>query len=288
MLNGVLPVYKETDFTSYDVIKYIKKILPSKNEKMGHAGTLDPFAEGVLPIMIGNATKAFSFFLDSDKSYIAEIKFGAFTDTDDRTGNIIEKFEKWPLLKDIEEALIDFKGKIKQLPPLYSALRVNGKRAYELARQSKDFSLKEREVFIYNIELLDYKEDSVKVKVECSSGTYIRSIARDLGKKLGCGGYLYSLLRTKAANIELKDCVKLKDLNVKNISSFIIPVGKLINYPSIEWDKDESLIKNGIELKEDAIGIKLLDGKYKIVKNDELLAIVEKKGIKFKYLRVFI
>lgn len=287
MLNGILPVYKEKNFSSFDVIRYIKKILPkdSKNQKIGHAGTLDPFAEGVLPIILGEATKAFNFLLESEKSYIAEIKFGAFTDSDDLTGNIIETFDNIPSINEIENILPYFMGKIKQIPPAFSAVRINGKRAYEIARKNKEVVLREREVNISNIEIKNYTDGILTLKIDCSSGTYIRSLARDIGKKLNTGAYLLSLIRIKSSYIELKDCIKIKDLTMENINKFIIPLNKVINYPEIKWQSDEVLIKNGIKIR---INENLPDGKYKIVKDNKLLAIVEKKHKNFKYLRVFV
>ncbi|MCX7821583.1 MAG: tRNA pseudouridine(55) synthase TruB [Brevinematales bacterium] len=287
MLNGILPVYKEKNFSSFDVIRYIKKILlkTEKRQKIGHAGTLDPFAEGVLPIIMGEATKAFNFLLESEKSYIAEIKFGASTDTDDLTGNIIETFDYIPSLKEIENVLPNFMGRIKQIPPLFSAVRINGKRAYEIARKNKELSLREREIFIYNLEVINYLNGILTLKIDCSSGTYIRSLARDIGKMLKTGGYLVSLLRTKSSFIELKDCINLRDINAENIFKFILPISRVIKYPEIHWDHDEILIKNGVKFK---INEELADGKYKIVKNDKLLAIIEKRNKNFRYLRVFL
>ncbi|MEJ5284749.1 MAG: tRNA pseudouridine(55) synthase TruB [Brevinematia bacterium] len=287
MLNGILPVYKEKNFSSFDVIRYIKKILSSesKNQKIGHAGTLDPFAEGVLPVILGEATKAFNFLLESEKSYIAEIKFGAFTDSDDLTGNIIETFDKIPSINEIENILPLFKGKIKQVPPAFSAVRINGKRAYEIARKNKEVTLREREVYISNLEVKNYNDGILTLKIDCSSGTYIRSLARDIGKILNTGAYLLSLIRTKSSFIELKDCIKIKDITKENINNFLISLNKVINYPEINWQREENLIKNGVKIKANE---NLPDGKYKVVKDDKLLAIVEKKHKNFKYLRVFI
>ncbi|MGC8765404.1 MAG: tRNA pseudouridine(55) synthase TruB [Brevinematia bacterium] len=283
-LDGVLPVYKESGYTSYDVIREIKKIVGEK-QKIGHAGTLDPFARGVLPVVFGRATKAIPFISESEKEYIATIGFGSFTDTDDVTGNVTERFDKLPSLEEIIKILPQFRGKLKQLPPKFSALRVKGKRAYEIARKGGNVELKERIVEVFHIEILNYneKEGTLKLKILCSSGTYIRSIARDIGKVLSCGGYLKELERTRSCNLQLKDCIRLQGLLLQDIEANLIPVERLIDYPSIEWEGSESYIYEGRNLSFNNVP----DGKYKLVKGKKLLAIIEKKNGKFFYQRVF-
>ncbi len=293
MLNGVLPVYKPEDCTSYDVIRKIKEIIcqEARRQKIGHAGTLDPFATGVLPIVFGEATKAIPFLSEAKKEYIATIKFGSFTDTDDRTGRIIESFDKVPSLEEIKNIIINFRGKIRQIPPKYSALKIDGKRAYELARTGIEINLKEREVNIFEIIILNYceKDKILNIKISCSSGTYIRSIARDMGKKLGCGAYLEELKRTKSCNIDIESCVFLKKLfSYDSIQEKLIPVAKLIDYPSLEWEKDEHYIYEGRTLYDKIFPGGLNDGRYKIVKKDKLLAIIEKRNNNYSYLRVFL
>lgn len=215
-LSGILPVNKSPGMGSYDVIRKIKRILPPelKKEKIGHGGTLDNLADGVLLILFGEATKAFDFLLNSDKVYLASVQFGAFTKTDDAEGSFIKTFEKKASIADIEGILPKFIGEISQVPPEYSALRVNGKRSYDLARENKSIELKPRLVNIKDIQIknFDNRMQLLTLKITCSSGTYIRSIARDMGAELGCGGYISGLTRLKSGGINIEDCITLEDL----------------------------------------------------------------------------
>lgn len=294
MLDGVLPIYKEKGIASFDVIRQLKKILKGylKGEKIGHGGTLDPFAEGVLLILFGNATRCFQFLLDSSKEYLATIRFGAFTDTDDVTGRIIEETDLIPSIFDIEKKLNEFKGKITQLPPAFSAIKIDGKRSYEIARKGGEIKkLKPREVEIHEIKIEEYdeKEGLLKVFISCSSGTYIRSIARDLGKMLGCGAFLEELLRKKSGNVDVSMCYKVEEITPQNIASKLVDVEDLIDYPSIEWVGDEDFIKNGRWIKRNMISGEIAPlGRYKLVKHGRLLAVVEAHKDGFKYLRVFL
>lgn len=207
---GFLNVYKPVGKTSHDVVAYFRRML--KIKQIGHTGTLDPFAEGVLPICIGKSTKLIEYLPD-DKAYLAFLQFGASTDTYDTEGIITLKSTKKVAKEEVEKELIKFSGEIEQLPPIYSAIKVQGKKLYEYAREGKTVEIEPRKVTISKIELKEFDFDSqtAQIYIECSKGTYIRSIANDLGEVLGCGGYLYRLIRTKAGKFNLENSIKMED-----------------------------------------------------------------------------
>ena len=210
-LFGFLNIYKPKGLTSHDVVARLRKI--TKVRQIGHTGTLDPFATGVLPICIGKATRLIEY-LDDDKEYLATVQFGKNTTTYDLEGEITATFDKKVTEEDVKNTLKDFEGEISQIPPIYSAIKVNGKKLYDYARQGQDIEIKPRKVTISKIELKEFDKtsQSAKITVACSKGTYIRSIAYDLGAKLGCGGYLTALERTKAGKFQVNSAIKLEDL----------------------------------------------------------------------------
>jgi len=209
-MNGILVINKPKNWTSFDVVAKIRNKLGVK--KVGHTGTLDPMATGVLVLCLGKATKLAQKIVDTKKEYIAEITFGATSTTDDAEGEITEKLKVKSLeLKVIEDTIKNFEGKIMQTPPAFSAKKIGGKRAYKLARQGRKVELKPVEVAIHELEILDYKWPILKVRVECSKGTYIRSLARDLGEKLKVGGYLTALQRTRVGQYNLDEAVTIEE-----------------------------------------------------------------------------
>ena len=218
---GFINVYKPKGLTSFDVVARMRRLTGIK--QIGHTGTLDPFATGVLPVCIGKATKLIEYLPD-DKEYIAKVQFGANTDTYDLEGEITEKFDKQVTAWKVETALKNFEGEIEQIPPIYSAIKVNGKKLYDYARKGQNVEIKPRGVNIYQIKLIDFDTaaQTAVIKVACSKGTYIRSIAYDLGKILGCGGYLTALERTKAGCFHVEDAVGLEDLTPENIQMNLI------------------------------------------------------------------
>ncbi|MBQ1793242.1 MAG: tRNA pseudouridine(55) synthase TruB, partial [Peptostreptococcaceae bacterium] len=196
-MNKIVNILKPTGMTSHDVVSRVRKILNIK--KVGHTGTLDPDASGVLPICIGKATKVSELILNKDKGYICELTLGITTDTYDSSGEILEKCEDFNVsLDELEKAFDSQRGEIKQLPPMYSALKINGKRMCDLVRsgRSDEIELKYRDVNIKKLEILSYKDNKVMFYVKCSKGTYVRSICYDVGQVLGCGGHMSFLLRT--------------------------------------------------------------------------------------------
>ena len=206
-MNGWIFIDKPKNITSFDVIQKLRRILNIK--KIGHSGTLDPFATGILAVALGEATKSIRYF-NPNKVYAFNIVFGESKDTDDITGKIINRSNIIPTLEEIDQCLKKFTGKLSQVPPKYSAVKVNGKRAYKLARNKEKFELKAKEVSIKSLECLGTKNSrEYCFKMECSSGTYVRSIARDLGKMLGTFAYVSELRRIKIGGIEEKDIILL-------------------------------------------------------------------------------
>ena len=238
-LFGFLNIYKPKGLTSHDVVARLRKI--TKVRQIGHTGTLDPFATGVLPICIGKATRLIEY-LDDDKEYLATVQFGKNTATYDLEGEITATFDKKVTEEDVKNALKDFEGEISQIPPIYSAIKVNGKKLYDYARQGQDIEIKPRKVTISKIELKEFDKtsQSAKITVACSKGTYIRSIAYDLGAKLGCGGYLTALERAKAGKFQVNSAIKLEDLTeVSQIVENLINPLDMLNIPIHNLSENE-------------------------------------------------
>ena len=235
MLNGIINVYKEVGFTSRDAVSKLTGIL--RQRKIGHTGTLDPAAEGVLPMCIGKATKLCELLTDHRKQYIAEIKFGIATDTEDTTGEIVEEtgFSNEWYKEHLSEAVLSkvisgFIGRQLQTPPMYSAKRVGGKRLYELAREGKVIERKPCEITIYSIEIknIDVSRREATIVVDCSKGTYIRTLCKDIGNELGCKAAMKSLIRTKTGNFLLENSYKLDEIEKlvreNRVSEIVIPI----------------------------------------------------------------
>lgn len=232
MINGIINVYKEAGFTSHDVVAKMRGIL--KQKKIGHTGTLDPEATGVLPVCLGNGTKLCDMLTDKSKEYVATIRLGVLTDTQDMTGTILEEREVHCTPEEVTAAAESFVGDYMQIPPMYSALKVNGKKLYELAREGKEVERKARAVSIEELEVLSAKPPFVKLRVACSKGTYIRTLCYDIGEKLGCGAAMESLVRTRVGNFFLEEAWKLAEIEqlVKNdtLRANILPVDKVFEH----------------------------------------------------------
>lgn len=210
MINGIIIVNKETGFTSHDVVAKLRGICGQK--KIGHTGTLDPAATGVLPVCLGSGTKLCDMLTDRDKEYVAELLLGVETDTQDTTGSVLRESPVTVTEEEVSRACLSFLGDYDQIPPMYSALKVDGKKLYELARAGKEVERKARRVRILELEILEMRLPVVKLRVVCSKGTYIRTLCSDIGQKLGCGGAMQSLQRTKAGRFRLEDALTLGDL----------------------------------------------------------------------------
>ena len=249
MYNGVINIYKEKGFTSHDVVAKMRGIL--KQKKIGHTGTLDPDAVGVLPVCLGSATKLCDMLTDRDKEYVAVLKLGVETDTQDTTGTIVKECAVTAEEEQVKEVIASFVGDYAQVPPMYSALKVDGKKLYELARQGKEVERKARPVTIYEIEILDMKLPEVTIRVACSKGTYIRTLCHDIGAKLGCGGAMASLKRTKAGAFLLNTAITLSELekirDEEKVESVLIPVDAMFEELAAVHVPDDvlKLVKNG-------------------------------------------
>ncbi|MFQ6751975.1 MAG: tRNA pseudouridine(55) synthase TruB, partial [Clostridia bacterium] len=259
MNSGIIAIDKPKDWTSFDVVNKIKHMV--KPFKVGHLGTLDPMATGVLLITVGKATRLFDLMQEKRKTYIATFEFGQTTDTLDSTGEIVATSEIIPSREDIESVLPKFIGSIDQIPPKYSAKSINGKRAYDLARQNIDFELKPKRVEIYNIAIKGYVNRQLTLEIECGSGTYIRSIGRDIASELKTVAVMTSLVRTSIDQINLDECLKIDELNKDNISTKLISLNEILDYPILEISAlDRAKILNG-----QTKIIDQQDGVYKLV-----------------------
>ncbi|MBQ8232529.1 MAG: tRNA pseudouridine(55) synthase TruB [Lachnospiraceae bacterium] len=249
MLNGIINVYKESGYTSHDVVAKMRGICGQK--KIGHTGTLDPEAIGVLPVCLGSGTKLCDMLADRDKEYEAWLLLGVTTDTQDTTGQILEKKEVNCTEDEVREAILSFQGEYMQVPPMYSALKVNGKKLYELARAGKEVERQARPVTIHEIEILEMELPRVLIRVVCSKGTYIRTLCDDIGKKLGCGGAMQLLKRTRVGEFAIDRALTLRDLQALKLRGEVEGVVRSVDecfaqYPSLHVVQEhQKLIDNG-------------------------------------------
>lgn len=249
MYNGVINIYKEKGFTSHDVVAKMRGIC--KQKKIGHTGTLDPDAVGVLPVCLGSATRLCDMLTDRDKEYIACMQLGVVTDTQDMSGEILAEKEVTATEETVTEAIRSFVGEYAQVPPMYSALKVDGKKLYELARQGKEVERKPRPVTIYEIEILNINLPRVTMRVACSKGTYIRTLCHDIGAKLGCGGAMVSLQRTRAGQFRMDTAITLSALeklrDEDKIAEVLIPVDEMFAELAAVHVQEEAvkLLENG-------------------------------------------
>ncbi len=256
-LCGLIPVYKPQGWTSFDVIAKLRGILHIR--RLGHAGTLDPMATGVLPVFVGKATKACDILPDSDKAYEAGFRLGISTDTQDITGRELTASDKRVSRGELERALEGLRGEIMQLPPMYSAVKVGGKRLYELAREGRETEREPRAVTVYENLLMSYDEETRegRLYVCCSKGTYIRTIIHDLGAALGCGGVMTELCRVKAAGFALGECYTLEQLGEMPPEEAVVPlIGAFGGMARIRLDERlTGLYKNGVKLGAHQVGL---------------------------------
>lgn len=250
--SGVINIYKEAGYTSHDVVAKLRGIL--KQKKIGHTGTLDPQAQGVLPVCLGKGTKLCDLLADHDKEYEAVLRLGITTDTQDMEGNVLQESSVQVSEEEVRTCILSFQGEQMQVPPMYSALKVNGKKLYELAREGKVVERKARSVTFHKIEVLWMELPKVKIRVQCSKGTYIRTLCNDIGEKLGCGGCMEELLRTRVERFALEDAVKLdevqKAMEEGTVDSLILPVDRIFDqYPTAKTTtQGDLLVHNGNRL----------------------------------------
>lgn len=266
-LNGIILVNKPQDFTSFDVIAKMRGILRIK--RLGHSGTLDPMATGVLPVLVGKATKASDILPVDEKSYVAGFRLGLVTDTQDSTGEVLSENDKPVTFEQLRAAADTFLGDIMQVPPMYSAVSVDGKRLYELARQGKTVEREARQRRVDSIDIPEY--DPVtregKMSVSVGKGTYVRTLIHDIGEKLGCGGIMTSLQRTSSSGYDISRCYTLEQIqkfaDEDSLEQIILPVDTAFcsTFDKIKLNKHCSkLYKNGVKLRLEQVGIDMQEG----------------------------
>lgn len=260
-MDGIILINKEKQYTSHDIVAILRKKLDIS--KVGHTGTLDPNATGVLPILLGKGTKFSKYLINHDKIYEVELELGKKTDTADIEGKIIEEknVDIAYVSENIQQVLDAFIGKQEQIPPIYSAIKINGKKLYEYARSGQKVELKPRKIEIYNIKLIEQNKNIIKFIVNCSKGTYIRSLCEDIAEKLNTVGYMKNLKRIQVGEFNIKNAIKIDEIDIKNINEYIITLEDLLKEKeSINLNKRKlELFFNGVQ-----ITVQNNDGLYKI------------------------
>ena len=296
MIHGIINVYKEKGFTSHDVVAKLRGIVGQK--KIGHTGTLDPDATGVLPVCLGKATKLCDLLTDKNKTYEAVLLLGKTTDTQDITGEVLEEKSTEALTEEkVREAIEGFIGDYEQIPPMYSALKVNGKKLYELAREGKVIERKARPVKILDIQILEIDLPKVRMEVSCSKGTYIRTLCHDIGEKLGCGGCMESLIRTRVSTFRIEDAKTLDEIETLKqegkLAELLVPIDAMFpSYPMITVKDDwKAFAKNGnpldLKMLKEACGqdeetqVRLYD------ESGKFIAIYQWKEKKYHIVKMF-
>ena len=271
-MNGIVIVDKPQDWTSQDVTARLRRVFNTR--RIGHGGTLDPMATGVLPVFVGRATRAVEFFEHADKVYEATLQLGVITDTEDITGTVLENRDVNISQAEFLAVLDRFRGEIQQIPPMYSAIKVNGQKLYDLARQGKEVARKSRTITIHQLELLEFGGDTAKIRVHCSKGTYIRTLCKDIGLALGCGGCMAALRRTAAGNYPIGQAVALDTLlETENPEQYLLPVDSIFSgHPEIVLTEKQALrCRNG-----NSFSIDLKDGTYRAYdKSGEFLMLAK-------------
>ena len=291
MLFGFLNVYKPVGMTSHDVVAILRRI--TKIKQIGHTGTLDPFAQGVLPICIGKATRLIEY-LDDEKEYLAEISFGKCTDTYDIDGSSTFECDSKISVETILEGLKAFEGEISQTPPIYSALKVNGKKLYEYARNGEEVKIESRRITIEKIELKAFDEDSQKAEVliKCSKGTYIRSIAHDLGQNLKVGAHLSKLIRTQAGKFFVGETIPLESIKtIEDVQKDLINPSNMLDFPEFKLTEDlHKKVMVGLPLAKSQLleSEKIKNDDFIIlIYNNKINAIAQVNGNQIKVKKVF-
>ena len=282
MANGILVIDKSAGWTSQDVAAKLRGVFHER--RVGHGGTLDPMATGVLPIFIGRATRAAEFLESAEKEYVAGLRLGVVTDTQDTSGNILETHPVAVTREEVQAALRQFLGPIEQIPPMYSAIKINGQKLYELARRGQEVERKPRSITIHELELLEGADADYLLRVRCSKGTYVRTLCHDLGRALGCGGCMSSLRRTRAGSFTLSQAVTMQQvLNCaaeQAPQALLMPVDAVFSMhpPLIVTMGQAAKLKNGAQIKD----WQFRPGTYRVYAEDGeflLLGRVENGGL---------
>ena len=269
-MDGIVIVDKPQDWTSQDVVSKLRGVFQTR--RIGHGGTLDPMATGVLPVFVGRATRGVEFFEHAEKTYETVLRLGLTTDTEDITGTVLTEQDAFVTGSQLEEVLARFRGQIQQIPPMYSAIKVNGQKLCDLARKGREVERKPRIITIHELTLLGMEADGIHLRVRCSKGTYIRTLCKDIGEALGCGGCMAALRRVTAGKYTIENAVPLQTLiESSDPSGYLLPVDSMFRqYPAVTLtEKQEKCCRNGV-----AFTCNLAEGTYRVYdKNGEFLAL---------------
>ncbi len=263
-MDGIIIIDKPAGWTSQDVTAKLRGVFQTR--RIGHGGTLDPMATGVLPVFVGRATRAVEFFEHADKTYEAVLRLGITTDTEDITGTVLETKAVSVTAEQVQAALEQFKGDIQQIPPMYSAIKINGQKLCDLARRGKEVERKSRTVTIFALDFLGMEKDDVRLRIHCSKGTYIRTLCKDIGAALGCGGCMAQLRRVSAGSYTQQDAIPLAQLvDCGNPGVFLRNVDTMfMNYPAVTLTPKQTLrCRNG-----NSFSVSLADGTYRAYGQD--------------------
>jgi tRNA pseudouridine55 synthase len=263
-MNGIVIVDKPEGWTSQDVVSKLRGVLRTK--RIGHGGTLDPMATGVLPVFVGRATRGVEFFEHAEKTYEATIRLGLTTDTEDTSGTVVREQEVHISEEEFLAVLSKFRGNIQQIPPMYSALKVNGQKLYDLARKGKEVERQPRDITIFELECLEFSGDTARLRVRCSKGTYIRTLCKDIGEALGCGGCMAALRRVSAGEYTIEEAVPLQTLvEAEDPEAWLRPVDSMFrNYPAVTLTEKQALrCRNG-----NSFSLQMADGTYRAYSKD--------------------
>ena len=287
-MNGIIIIDKPQEWTSNDVVSRLRRVFNTC--RIGHGGTLDPMATGVLPVFVGRATRGVEFFEHAEKVYEATLRFGLTTDTEDITGKTITECEVHLTEEDLLAVLPKFRGDILQVPPMYSAIKVNGQKLYDLARKGREVERQPRPITIHELELLEFTGNEARLRVRCSKGTYIRTLCKDIGEALGCGGCMAALRRVEAGEYTLEGSIPLRQLlDISeaggDVEHLLRPVDTMFaSHRKLSLnEKQARLVKNGNAFASDCA-----DGTYRVYAPDgEFLALCKAEGGKVSTIKSF-
>ncbi len=287
-MNGIIIIDKPQEWTSNDVVSRLRRVFNTR--RIGHGGTLDPMATGVLPVFVGRATRGVEFFEHAEKVYETTIRFGLTTDTEDITGKTLTECEVSLTREDLETVLPRFRGDIMQTPPMYSAIKVNGQKLYDLARKGREVERQPRPITIHELQLLEFSGKEARLRVRCSKGTYIRTLCKDIGEALGCGGCMAALRRVQAGEYTLEGSIPLRQLldlseAGEDVEHLLRPVDTMFaSHPALHLtEKQARLVKNG-----NAFSASCADGTYRVYAPDgEFLALCKAEGGRVSTIKSF-
>ena len=274
-MNGIVIIDKPQEWTSQDVTARLRRVFQTR--RIGHGGTLDPMATGVLPVFVGRATRGVEFFEHAEKTYETVLQLGMTTDTEDTSGAVLTQQEPNVTGEMLEKVLENFRGEIMQVPPMYSALKINGQKLVDLARKGREVERQPRPITVHELELLEFNGDTARLRVRCSKGTYIRTLCKDIGEALGCGGCMAALRRVQAGEYTIAEAVPLMALlEMENPEQVLRPVDTMFrNYPAVTLtENQEKRSRNGA-----SFSVKLADGTYRAYgKQGEFLMLAKVEG----------